>query len=86
MSISPISDAQLTADVRTAGATAKKEYKAALGFEQMLVGQLVKGMVGESGALAEGPYASTMQDALTTSLVGGRGMGLAQQIYKEMQS
>jgi hypothetical protein len=86
MSLPAISGAALPADVRAAGTDAKKEYKAALGFEQMLVGQLVKGMVGESGDLAEGPYASTMQEALTSSLVGGRGMGLAQQIYKEMQS
>ena len=43
-------------------------------------------MVGESSSLGEGPYASTMQDSLTSALVGGQGMGLARQIYKEMQS
>jgi hypothetical protein len=26
-----------------------------------------------------------MQDTLTGALVGGRGIGLAQQLYKEMQ-
>ena len=86
MSISPISTASLPADIRTAGTHAIKQYKAALGFEQMLVGQLVKGMVSESSSLGEGPYASTMQDTLTSALVGGQGMGLARQIYKEMQS
>ena len=86
MSISPISDASLPADVRSAGTQAKKDFKTALGFEQMLVGQLVKEMVPKDGPLAEGPYASTMQDTLTTALVGGRGLGLAQQLYKEMQS
>ena len=32
------------------------------------------------------PYAIHMQDALTGALTGGRGLGLAQQLYKEMQS
>ena len=86
MSLSPISTATLPADVRTAGTQAIKDYKTALGFEQMLVGQLVKSMVGENSSLGEGPYASTMQDTLTTALSGGQGMGLARQIYKEMQS
>lgn len=86
MSLSPISTASLPADVRNAGTQAIKDYKAALGFEQMLVGQLVKGMVSEDSSLSQGPYASTMQETLTHALVGGHGMGLARQIYKEMQS
>jgi len=84
--MNPIAATSLPADVRTAGTQAIKDYKAAQGFEQMLVGQLIKSMVGESGSLGQGPYASTMQDALTTSLVSGPGLGLARQIYKEMQS
>ena len=52
----------------------------------MLVGELVKEMVPKDGPLTEGPYASTMQDTLTTAMVGGQGLGLAQQLYKEMQS
>ena len=52
----------------------------------MLVGQLVKTMAGDSGPLAEGPYAAQMQDTLRRALVGGGGLGLAQQLYKEMQS
>ena len=53
----------------------------------MLVGQLVKEHGDRRTARsAEGPYASTMQDTLTTALVGGQGLGLARQIYKEMQS
>jgi Rod binding domain-containing protein len=52
----------------------------------MLVGQLVKGMVSESSDLGQGPYADSMQDSLTSALTSGQGMGLARQIYKEMQS
>jgi hypothetical protein len=86
MSVPAISTSALPADVRSAGTQAVKDYKTALGFEQMLVGQLVKEMVGTSSELADGPYATTMQDTLTGALVGGRGLGLAQQLYKEMQS
>jgi hypothetical protein len=85
MSLSPISTTSLPADVRAAGTDAIKNFKTALGFEQMLVGQLVKEMVGTTGPLAEGPYASNMQETLTGALVGGRGIGLAHQLYKEMQ-
>jgi hypothetical protein len=81
-----ISNFSLPADVRSAGPEAQKNYKSALAFEQMLVGELVKEMVPSDGPLAEGPYASTMQDTLTTALVGGQGLGLARQLYKEMQS
>jgi Rod binding domain-containing protein len=81
-----VSSLNIPADIRSAGTHAVKDYKAALGFEQMLAGQLVKGMVGDSSSLGEGPYASTMQDALTTALTSGPGLGLARQIYKEMHS
>ena len=86
MSVSPISNASLPADVRSAGVQAQKDYKAALGFEQMLVGQLVKEMVPKDSEMSDSPYASTMQDTLSTALVGGQGLGLARQLYKEMQS
>ena len=81
-----IANVSLPADVRAAGTDAIKDYKAAVGFEQMLAGQLVKAMAGDSGPLAEGPFALQMQETLSTALVTGRGLGLAQQLYKEMQS
>ena len=84
--MNPISTTTLPADIRAAGTPAIKQYKAALGFEQMLVGQLVNGMVSESSDLGQGPYADSMQDSLTSALTSGQGMGLARQIYKEMQS
>ena len=39
-----------------------------------------------SNPLADGPYASQLQDSLTTALTSGSGLGLAAQIYKEMRS
>jgi Rod binding domain-containing protein len=76
----------LPSDIRAAGTEAIKDYKTAVGFEQMLAGQLVKSMVSEDSSLGEGPYASTMQETLTSALTSGQGLGLARQIYKEMQS
>jgi hypothetical protein len=84
--INSVSAAALPADVRAAGPDAGKDFKSALGFEQMLVGQLVEEMTPKEGPMGEGPYASTMRDTLTTALMGGQGLGLARQLYKEMQS
>lgn len=83
--LSSIPTSSLPSDIRAAGTEAVKDYKTAVGFEQMLAGQLMKSMVSES-SLGEGPYASTMQDTLTAAVTSGQGLGLARQIYKEMQS
>ena len=86
MSLSAISTAGLPADVRAAGAQAQKNYRNALAFESLLVGELVKETVPKDSPLSLGPYASTMQETLSTALVGGPGLGLARRLYKEMQS
>jgi Rod binding domain-containing protein len=86
MSLPAIATSALPADVRAAGTGAQKNYKNAVAFEKMLVGELVKEMVPKDSAMSEGPYASTIQDTLSTALVGGQGLGLARQLYKEMQS
>jgi hypothetical protein len=95
-----ISDTLLPAAVRHGSESDKQDYKAALGFEQVLVGQLVQAMAGsdagsssdddDSGLgtanpLASGPMASQMQDALTSGLMSAGGLGLAGQIYKGMR-
>jgi Rod binding domain-containing protein len=81
-----VADTALPGDVRTGSAKAKENYKAALGFEQMLVQQLVQSMAGDDhdSPLAQGPYAATMQNALSDSMTAAGGLGLAQQLYKEM--
>jgi hypothetical protein len=81
-----IADSALPVAVRTGTAADKRSFKAALGFEQMLVDQVVKSMAGDSGPLAEGPYAETMQTSLSSALVGNGGLGLAQQLYKEIHA
>ena len=45
-----ISDLQLPSAVRQGSDKDKQSYKTAMGFEQMLVGQLVQTMVGSDGS------------------------------------
>ena len=81
-----VSDAALPASVRAGSASDKEAYKAALGFEQMLVEQMVSTMAGDSGPLSQGPYAEQMQTTLAGAITGGGGLGLAQQLYKEIKA
>jgi hypothetical protein len=60
-----ISDTLLPADVRNGSQSDKDSYKTAMGFEQMLVGQLVQTMAG-SGATGTGDDDSA-DTALDTS-------------------
>lgn len=60
-------------------------YRAALGFEQVLLGELVQDMVPE-GTLTEGPYAAPIQDALTGGLVAAGGIGLGASLYPLLRS
>ena len=78
-----VSESALPASVRTGTAKDKEAYRAALGFEQVLLGQLVKSMAAE-GPLSEGPYAGPMQDALSSGLVANGGLGLATDLYRAL--
>jgi Rod binding domain-containing protein len=73
----------LPAGVRNGTAEDKDAYKAALGFEQVLLGQLVKSMASD-GPLAEGPYAAPVQDALSSGLIANGGLGLARDLYRAL--
>ena len=79
-----VSEAALPADVRAGTARDKEAYKAALGFEQVLLGQLVKSMAGD-GPLAQGPYAAPVQDALSSGLIANGGLGLATNLYRALK-
>ena len=74
----------IPAAVRAEGTQAVSDYKAALGFEQLLAGELVKALTSGSESLADGPYALPVQEALTTAVAGN--LGLAQQLYKDLRS
>jgi hypothetical protein len=80
--IPPIDQAQLPADIRTATPARRDAYKAALGFERLLVQQLSQSLTDSArDALgADSPYASLLPDALTDGVMGGGGLGLARQL------
>lgn len=79
-----VADSALPATVRTGSAKDKEAYRAALGFEQVLLGQLVKSMAAD-GPLSEGPYAAPVQDALSSGLISGGGLGLATDLYRALK-
>ena len=81
----PIAETALPAAVRAGSAADKREYKAALGFEQVLLGQLVQSLIPEESDLAGGPYADTIKDAFAEGIVNSGGLGLAGQLYASMQ-
>ena len=79
-----IPETALPAAVRNGSANDKEAYKAALGFEQVLLGQLVKSMASD-GPLSEGPYAAPVQDALSGGLINNGGLGLAKDLYQALK-
>ena len=79
-----IPEAALPASVRTGTAKDKEAYRAALGFEQVLLGTLVKSMA-TTGPMAEGPYAAPVQDALSGGLINNGGLGLANDLYRALK-
>jgi Rod binding domain-containing protein len=81
----PISDAALPRDVRAGSAEDKQAYKAALGFEQVLLGQLVKEMTASTPSLTEGPRGDAVTDAMTEALTSAGGIGIAPQLYTTLK-
>jgi hypothetical protein len=73
----------LPAAVRDGSKADREAYTAALGFEQILLGQLV-GELAE-GEMTAGPRATAMQDAFTSGLVANGGIGLAAQLYPSLR-
>jgi len=74
----------LPASVRSGSAADQRAYKAALGFESVLLGELVQQMLPEDG-MPEGPHGSAVQDALTSGLVAAGGTGLAASLYPTLR-
>ena len=74
----------LPAEVRNGSKADRQAYTAALGFEQILLGQLVGEMLPE-GSLTDGPYAAHAQEAFATGLIADGGIGLAAQLYPSLR-
>jgi hypothetical protein len=75
----------LPAPVRGGTSDDKQAYKAALGFEQILLNTLVGEMMPKDSDLSQGPYAAPMQEAFTNGLIANGGIGLATQLYPSLR-
>ena len=93
LELSSISATAIPADVRAAGAEAQESYRAALGFERMLLSQLTKSMFstaegeedGEGQSAATGAYKEMLPGTLADAVTNAGGIGLADDLYKTMR-
>ena len=74
-----------TAAVRAGSDADKQAYKAALGFEKVLLGELVKEMTAATPSLTEGPRGDAVADAMTDAFASAGGIGLAPQLYTTLK-
>jgi hypothetical protein len=87
----PIDQALLPASVRSAPGgrgPIQDAYRAALGFEQLLVQQLSTSLTDSAqDALggADNPYGSLLPGALTTGVMDAGGLGLAAQLAPSLE-
>ncbi|MDQ1741654.1 MAG: hypothetical protein QOE53_3306 [Pseudonocardiales bacterium] len=90
MSLPPIDEATLPADIRNGSKQDKQAYTAALGFERMLLGELTKQMA-ETAKPADGDddnkdaassmYMQMLPDQLADAVTQNGGIGLARSLY-----
>jgi Rod binding domain-containing protein len=83
----PIETSLIPAGVRNAGPQAVKLYGVALQFEGLLTSQITQqmfdaGQGGDDGESSGGPYQSMLPGALSDSITGAGGLGLADQLYR----
>ena len=90
MSLPPIDQATLPADIRNGSKQDKQAYTAALGFERMLLGELTKQMA-ETAKPADGEddnqdsassmYMQMLPDQLADAVTQNGGTGMARSLY-----
>ena len=82
----------LPREVREAGVGAQQEYRTALAFERILLGQLTKALQssiggGEDGAsAATEAYKNMLPDTMADALVAGGGIGLASDLVRALRT
>ena len=84
-SLPAVPETALPASMRSGSAQDKQDYAAALGFEQVLLEQVVGAIVPADSDLAGSPYAGAVQDAFAQGLVAAGGIGLGAQLFETMQ-
>jgi Rod binding domain-containing protein len=79
-----ISSADLPAAIRHGSKADQDNFKAAMGFEQMLVRNMLQDVVKDSSDLGEGVYADQIADAMATAVQSAGGIGLAGTLAKTL--
>ncbi len=74
----------LPAEIRKGSAEDQKAYRAALGFERLMLQNLVKDMT-KAGGLEDSPHSGAIEDAMGEALIAGGGLGLGEQLYHAMR-
>ena len=74
----------LPPEVRKGSAEDQKAYKAALGFERVLLQNIVDDMT-KAGGLEDSPHSGAIEDAMGEALIAGGGLGLGEQLYHAMR-
>ena len=78
-----VPESAMPRDVRAGSADDKQAYRTALGFERLLVAQLVeRAMPQDEDA---GPRGAAVQEAFADALMTAGGLGLARQIHVQMR-
>lgn len=77
----PLDPGAIPPAVRQAGDASVDRYRTALGFEQVLLGEMLETALPEQG---EGPQAAAIPDTLADSVMAQGGVGLAMTLYKGM--
>jgi Rod binding domain-containing protein len=85
-----ISSAPLPADLRDAPKATQERWRAGLGFEQVLVGQLAKALAAttggeDGGSAATQTYRSMLPDTLAAAVTASGGIGLARALADDTQ-
>lgn len=83
--------AALPPEIRAAGASAQEEYRSALQFERVLLGQVTKAMQSTIGApdgasAATEAYASMLPDTMADAIIAGGGIGLASDLVRALRT
>jgi Rod binding domain-containing protein len=87
----------LPPEIRAAGAGAQQEYRSALSFERVLLGQLTKAMQatvpaddedgeGSGTSAATKTYKDMLPDKMADALVAGGGIGLASDLVRALRT
>jgi Rod binding domain-containing protein len=84
--------ATLPPEIRAAAPAVQQDYRSALAFERVLLGQLTKAMQSSIGGPAQGgsaateAYANMLPDTMADALAAGGGIGLASDLVRALRA